>query len=779
MLTGTAAGAIEIQDDWVNLSAWAYNDVSCFINEGLLPESFSGINDYRDDITRLQFAELAYSVFCVSNNVGNAISVRFNDTDSHEANMLATHGIVTGVSDYDENYLRSFFPDDKITREDAAVIAFRTGHFRIPFLHEYDEFGNLSYTKDIDIDFTDKAKISDYAKEAVWYLNSIGVISGMTDGAFNPQSSITIEQAISMLYRLYQNLPATPKADGSSDDGSEEITLQCYNNGFSETKRGNRLYIKNGAETVMSFETDMYFNLDCVTHKGKNYILARNFKKRTEVYDMETRKRLFTVPYPVAKVKNGYLYTISSDKGEYLCGLYGFDGKEVLPNEYSEYEIDELAANNFVKPETEYRAPDGWIYYSDAETGYLYKVDSNGENNELITERAVSDIHYANGWLYCISAAPNSPLFAIRPDGSGLTELSNGKSWLILNQASGDYVSSDGYVYYTVNTEYLHSSYADEFGNLTIEDYPFATLWRSKPSENSVTAEQVSEVYTSSNPALYNSKVFFLDDKQLLEDRNLPQNNGTSYVYCFDGKETRCVLEKRVSDLNIRKDENGVSYLSAQTGDLGIEYKIDLNTLKSDRVRDNFQAYRIQNRKTDEYVKIDVYSDENYTFYRNYVRDVIAFSGPGVEITQMEHEVAVNVICRFKNIIYYKKMYSTNGGEGLYAYDMDKKERTKITDNVSDILNHTEISHTVSEGEIIVFADYFGNIYNLAAGSYEPIQVYPHSDTRNYAEVDKIVETSNYSGLRKLGKDGIYSKITDKPVWSWCYAEDGKEIKFY
>ena len=48
--------------EWINLSSWAYSDVSGFVSAGLLPESLSDISEYMRPIKRGEFCELIYKL---------------------------------------------------------------------------------------------------------------------------------------------------------------------------------------------------------------------------------------------------------------------------------------------------------------------------------------------------------------------------------------------------------------------------------------------------------------------------------------------------------------------------------------------------------------------------------------------------------------------------------------------------------------------------------------------------------------------------------------------
>ncbi|MGN0108104.1 MAG: S-layer homology domain-containing protein, partial [Hominilimicola sp.] len=252
---------------WVTVSSWAYNDVSNFKKEGLLPESFEDISDYTQDITRMQFAELIYSVLIKTKlTTGYADYIYFDDTDSKAANTLRAMTIVEGEmllaieKESGAAIRNNFYGERLITREEMASMLYRTAN----------EVCNL-YFDDSSSDIADWDDISDWARESVSKMLSSGMLSGMEDGRFAPKSNLTIEQAITAVYRLYNNIPINPGADGANIKSNEEITVQSYSNGITETKKGNVLYLRNNSGVLMEFETDIYSNIYCETVDGVIY----------------------------------------------------------------------------------------------------------------------------------------------------------------------------------------------------------------------------------------------------------------------------------------------------------------------------------------------------------------------------------------------------------------------------------------------------------------------------------------------------------------------------
>lgn len=102
----------------------------------------------------------------------------------------AEEGIVKGISD------TKFAPEENITREQMSAIIQRT----ILKLGKELPSGNSQ------IKFSDDAKISDYAKTAVYQLVDAGILKGMPDNSFAPNAKLTRAQAAAVMVRLGEKL---------------------------------------------------------------------------------------------------------------------------------------------------------------------------------------------------------------------------------------------------------------------------------------------------------------------------------------------------------------------------------------------------------------------------------------------------------------------------------------------------------------------------------------------------------------------------------------------
>lgn len=373
----------------ISLSEWAYNDVSSFVSAGLLPESFDRLTDYTQSITRLQFCELVESIVQKTKSVFDDFGFRlFEDTEiGSAADYLADFDIVNGV---EGNY---FYPDNNISRQEAATIIYRTGM----------KFGSSIWytTKESDELYSDDDKIAEYADTAVYTLKEIGIVTDTKDNIFDPTGDVTIEQAVVMAFRLYNTFSKIVVSDlETADISSEPCVLKKFDCGLDEIYKDNSLIIAENGKELLRLERDVYSIVNCGQYNGTRLVFAVNFNDRTDVYNADSGELLYEIPYitQIEGAPEGYIYTISSRWHPAYYGIYSMDGSEILPAQYNKTEISLMAKNGFSMPTEEYREADGWIYYSDeSDGGKMYRVDTNGENKQKLSESNCGYIRYYFG----------------------------------------------------------------------------------------------------------------------------------------------------------------------------------------------------------------------------------------------------------------------------------------------------------------------------------------------------------------------------------------------
>lgn len=161
---------------------WAQKPIEFLKEKGWINGYEDGTFRPDNNITRAEYTKLILTVFGIKEG-GDA---DFNDVskDSWYAPFVAAakaNGIINGTDG-------NFMPENKLTRQDAAVIICRL----------------LNKTSDGTPDFADAHLIADYAAPSVAYLADLGVINGYSDNTFKPQGYITRAEISKIIYTLYE-----------------------------------------------------------------------------------------------------------------------------------------------------------------------------------------------------------------------------------------------------------------------------------------------------------------------------------------------------------------------------------------------------------------------------------------------------------------------------------------------------------------------------------------------------------------------------------------------
>ena len=185
MLFGTTAFAAESIP--VTISANTHEDnLKNALAAGIIEKT-----DYNltDAVSREQFCEFAYNMINSVKElpVAKLAQSPFDDTHNYKINALNFVGIINGKAD------RTFAPDDKITREEAAVILYRLAKYsglEMPLVKP-------------DITYSDNAEISDWAMPSVYSLKTLNIVTNKADDTFSPGMNYTIEETLISLTNLY------------------------------------------------------------------------------------------------------------------------------------------------------------------------------------------------------------------------------------------------------------------------------------------------------------------------------------------------------------------------------------------------------------------------------------------------------------------------------------------------------------------------------------------------------------------------------------------------
>lgn len=197
-----STGVGGIVDEYLQEQKYIYDDLrdASWASDAVLFLTKKGIVNGYDDgnfkplnfVTRAEFTKLVVCAF-ITRKLDSGEKV-FEDVSSDEwyapyINTAYSEGFVSGGGD------SRFNPNDKITRQDMAVIIYNAAK-------KYDLIKN----SDENIKFSDDSGISDYAKTAVYALREEKIINGVGDNMFEPLTYANRASAAQIIYSLIKNL---------------------------------------------------------------------------------------------------------------------------------------------------------------------------------------------------------------------------------------------------------------------------------------------------------------------------------------------------------------------------------------------------------------------------------------------------------------------------------------------------------------------------------------------------------------------------------------------
>jgi len=197
---------------WGNASQWATAELTKADDLELIPESLRGA-DLTEPITRAEFAAVSVNVYEALSGTKAIPAVNNPFTDTKDVEVLKAYnlGITTGTA------ADKFSPGVLLNREQAATMLTRV--FKKVALAGWtiqtDSQFTLPYTKPAA--FADDAKISDWAKDSVYFMVANDIIKGTGNNMFSPRAttpaeeaknyaSATREQALVIAVRMVENL---------------------------------------------------------------------------------------------------------------------------------------------------------------------------------------------------------------------------------------------------------------------------------------------------------------------------------------------------------------------------------------------------------------------------------------------------------------------------------------------------------------------------------------------------------------------------------------------
>ena len=161
--------------------------------KGLITGRTDGL--YHDQITRLQFAELAVNL--IEKATGEEIQPAenmFTDTDDEMALKAVTAGVTSGKGE------GLFAPDAFITRQEICVML----NAVIRYVDEANGTTTLEDTSGVlyEAEWNDLDQIADWAVESMANLVNNGLMAGKS-GGLAPTANTTVEEAIVLVLAQY------------------------------------------------------------------------------------------------------------------------------------------------------------------------------------------------------------------------------------------------------------------------------------------------------------------------------------------------------------------------------------------------------------------------------------------------------------------------------------------------------------------------------------------------------------------------------------------------
>ncbi|WP_313568165.1 S-layer homology domain-containing protein [Acetoanaerobium noterae] len=163
-------------------SSWAKSAITAMAEKDLIPPKLMSQSNFKEDITREEFAELIVTLYEYKNGqLSNYKKGTFNDTSNPYIEKASALGIVAGFPG------GIFKPDQKLTRQEMAVM-FST-------MLNSDKVGDEKVLSK----YSDFQEISSWAKHGAYQSTLHNIMTGDSTGRFNPKANLSRQEAISVV----------------------------------------------------------------------------------------------------------------------------------------------------------------------------------------------------------------------------------------------------------------------------------------------------------------------------------------------------------------------------------------------------------------------------------------------------------------------------------------------------------------------------------------------------------------------------------------------------
>lgn len=177
-------------------SSWAEKEIDTTMVSVM--ESLGVVMDYQRPITRKEFAILAVdSYFRLAGSKTEAVDVENPFTDVDEPMVLIAFGlgIVKGRT------ATTYDPNANISRQEMCLMLTRVID---KAKEEYNESSFALAAGSLQ-KYTDAGTVADWAKQAVEFSVSKGIMNGMSETTIGPLGDCTMEQALVLVNRMVKN----------------------------------------------------------------------------------------------------------------------------------------------------------------------------------------------------------------------------------------------------------------------------------------------------------------------------------------------------------------------------------------------------------------------------------------------------------------------------------------------------------------------------------------------------------------------------------------------
>lgn len=170
---------------------WALDAISEMSTIGIVKGKSDTEFDPNNNVTRAEFASLMVRTLGLTGQGTNPFKdVTSEDWFMEDVSIAYKYGIITGISSTE------FAPNDPITREEMATMIVRAMRVAGDFKAN-NVYGTLSQ-------YADYSLISDWAGESVAIASEKGLVKGVENNCFSPDTKATRAQAAVIIYRFYQ-----------------------------------------------------------------------------------------------------------------------------------------------------------------------------------------------------------------------------------------------------------------------------------------------------------------------------------------------------------------------------------------------------------------------------------------------------------------------------------------------------------------------------------------------------------------------------------------------